>query len=78
VVVVVLVVVVVVVVLVVVVVNVTATCRDEDGVYWSPSRDFGLVVRAMPLPPSVTQWLNDNKVMVVVLLLLLLLLLHVV
>ena len=26
-------------------------------------RDFALVVRALPLPLPVTQWLNENKVM---------------
>jgi hypothetical protein len=36
--------------------------RDENGVYWSPSREFGLVIVAQPLPASVTQWLNENKV----------------
>jgi hypothetical protein len=43
-----------------------AVFRDEEGVYWSPSRDFGLVVRALPLPGVVTKWLNDNKVIVFV------------
>ncbi len=43
-----------------------AVFRDEEGVYWSPSRDFGLVVRALPLPGVVTKWLNDNKVIVLV------------
>ncbi len=32
--------------------------------FWSPARDFGLVVRALPLPASVTQWLNANQVIV--------------